>query len=59
MNLPITMCSIVGATILMNGIELSIHRPEKNTVTFEECQHSLHLYCINGLCALPSLDAPQ
>ena len=28
MNLPIIMCSIVGATILMIGIEFSIHKPE-------------------------------
>ena len=28
MSMPIIMCSIVGATILMNGIEFSIHRPE-------------------------------
>ena len=27
MNLPIIMCSIVGATILTNGIEFSIHKP--------------------------------
>ena len=27
MNLPIIMCSIVGATILTNGMEFSIHKP--------------------------------
>ena len=59
MNLPIIMCNIVGATILMNGIEFSIHKPEQNIVTLEECQHFLQLNCINGLCASPSLDAPQ
>ena len=26
MNWPIIMCSIVGATILTNGIEFSIHK---------------------------------
>ena len=46
MNLPIIMCSIVGAIILKNGIEFSIHKPEQNIVTFEECQHFLRLYCI-------------
>ena len=28
MNLPIIMCSIVGATILTNGIEFSVNQPE-------------------------------
>ena len=27
MNFPIIICSIVGATILANGIELSIRKP--------------------------------
>ena len=27
MNFPIIMCNIVGATILTNGIEFSIHKP--------------------------------
>ena len=59
MNLPIIMCSMVGAIILKNGIEFSIHKPEQNIVTFEECQHFLQLYCIDGRCASPSLDAPR
>ena len=59
MNLPIIMCSIVGAAISINGVEFSIHKSEQNIVTFEECQHFLQLYCINGRCASPSLDAPQ
>ena len=59
MNLPIIMCSIVGAIILKNGIEFSIHTPEQNIVTFEERQHFLQFYCIDGRCASPSLDAPR
>ena len=59
MNLPIVMCSIVGAIISMNGIEFSIHKSGRNIVTFEECQHVLQLYCISGRCASPSLDAAQ
>ena len=27
LNLPIIMCSVVGAKILSNGIEFSIHKP--------------------------------
>ena len=54
MNLPIIMCSIVGAIILKNGIEFSIHKPEQNIVTFEECQHFLQLYCIDGRSQIAS-----